>query len=222
MAYTLVDVVNKVLLRARVLDSAEDTLTSLSKGSIQIDIDTAVDSINDVIREVVSLADLMPYKTNEGSITLATGTREYALPAGALEIISKNLVERGEGHWAAPYPGGYEAMFSTQVDPDSYTGQPSYWVINPVTDYFRLDNTPTAAENGDIYYFLYTSGITVSLFNDTFPFRDGVMDALLKSVVQNFMKTTSMGETFDAADYMRGLGQAVQAIVHTPKQRKYA
>lgn len=222
MAYTLVNVVNIVLRKARVMDSGSDTLTSLSRGSIQIDIDTAVDSINDVIRELYSVADLLPWRTKEGSITLADGTREYALPTNCLEVVSDKLVQRGEGHFMEPYPGGYSAMFDRQIDPDSYTGQPTYWAINPVTDFFRVDNTPTAAEDGEVYYFLYTEPVTVSAFDDTFPFRDGVMDALIPGIVQHFLKTSSLGERFDATDYIRAIGQAVQALAHKSKQKNYA
>jgi len=221
-AYDLLDVVNQTMRRARLINSTDDVLTTLTDAALQVDVDDTVDAINDTLRVLYSICDLMPYETSQGSITLVDGTREYALPAGLVTITSQSFMNQTDGISLVPYKGGYGQMFEDQVQPANYTGQPSRWVINPQNNMIRLDTVPQAAEAGDQYDFLYSKAIRKTLAADTFPFSSDVLDALIPAFKEAYHKGSNGELKYNADTFTLAMGQAVSALTHNRKFTSYA
>ena len=88
-------------------------------------------------------------KTNY-SITLATGTRIYAIPERVIQLLSVLDGTR----LLSKLPTGEVFNFITEFGEANDTivsGDPEVWTTDQETADIEFDRTPTAAENGDIY-----------------------------------------------------------------------
>ena len=219
---TLLDAVNNTMRRATLIDSVDEVLTDLTEDALQIDIDMTIDAINDVIREVYSVCDLLPWQTSTGTITLVDGQKEYAGPANFMAMSSTRLQRLDEGMFIDPYKGGYGQMFHDQTDPGQYLGQPTEWAINPVTDAIRLNTTPTASEVGHVYSFLYSGEIYMSTAAQEFPFNDSVTHALQPAFVEAYRQMSDGDKEYSPVTKVRSISQAVKRLTHTPDSDNYA
>lgn len=220
MATTLLSAVNSVLRRARVINLPEETLSSLTINSLQVDIDMCVDAINDVLREMYCMLDLAPYETKQGTITLVEGQREYDFETDFEVMASEVFMNQSDGDFLLAYPGGYEAMFTQQNQPDNYTGNPSAWTTNPITNKIRLDREPTAEHVGDVYTYLYTTEVRLSVAADVFPFSDAVTRALIPAFAESYREDAAL-EDFNIARKMEAMSFAVALLNHRPNQNRY-
>ena len=219
---TLLDMVNNTMRRAGLIDSVDEVLADLTEDALQVDIDMMIDAINDVIREMHSIADLLPWQTSIGTITLADGTKEYAGPTNFMAMSSSRLQRLDEGMFISPYKGGYEQMFHDQTDPSQYTGQPTEWALNPVTDTIRLNATPGASEAGHVYSFLYSAEIYMSTAAQEFPFNDAVTHALQPAIVEAYRQMSDGDEEYSPITKVRSLSQAIKRLTHAPDRERYA
>ena len=218
---TLLDVVNDVLRRARVIDSVDEVLTSLTDDPLQVDIDMVVDATNDVIREVYQICEFTPFETKEGSITLVLDQREYDLPTDIVTMESEKLVYQDDGSYMLPYPGGYSKMFDDQTIPDNYEGDPNYWAINPVNGKIRVDMKPQAEQVGQEFKFLYAADVHKTLAADTFPFSDSVVRRLIPAITETYNRDSNGDRMFDPVKRLTSIGEAVRALTHNPKKSHY-
>jgi len=186
VATTLLEGVNKVLLRIGEITSVSPELTTLTDSARQRQIDLTVQLWQDVMEYVQGWADL-PGDIGSGTITLVTDTREYAVASDFQGFVGDDkgiawLINTD--YRLGPYPGGYKQMFVDQIDPSLFTGQAGSWAYNPVTEQIRLDRTPTANENGDVLTYLYDKKLTLSAATDNFPIPDGAVNVLALTVAE--------------------------------------
>ena len=187
MAYSLLQVVNKALRRLSMVQGDSGELTALTSSAFQTDVDVLVQAINETIDDLYG-AKGRPQAVAESTITLGTGTREYALASDCERIIGQPpvLINETSGDVITEYPGGYEQMISDQLIPGNYTGRPLLFAVSPVNGQIRVDRAPTSAENGEIFKYRYYKSLSLTTAAATFPFSDRVCDNLLGAFCEKF------------------------------------
>lgn len=186
MAYTLLQAINLVLKRVGTVAGDSTAITSLTDQQKQRDIDVCIEVWNEAVRTIYDYADLKGTEA-QTSITLVTSQREYDWAADFEKMAGESpeqqvFICQSNNLQIVPYPGGYQAMFQAQPNPNFWNGLPYHWADNQVTGKIRLDYTPTASENGLIYTYNYIKRLNLSSASDTFPFSDSVVDHLVAPV----------------------------------------
>ena len=218
MAFTFLQVTNNSLTRLGIIHGDADALTTFTDAARQREIDVLHQVWNEAI---IGLYDKGSFQGEvaEGTITLVTGDREYALASAFEQLAGDNhetrvLVNVAANHVLHEYDGGYWKMYADQPDPSDLTGQASRFTINPVNDTIRLDTTPTSSENDDVYTYLYDKRVgNLSATDASFPFSDSVVDALLPLVVEvtaNALNAAPMGPVWAQAGFAVAVRLATQ------------
>ena len=218
MAYTFLQALNSSLKKVREIQGVSGELTSLTDSARQAKVDVMIDSWNEVVQEVLSYG-AYPTEVSEGEITLVADQREYDTADDFETFVSKRLINQTDGYIAYEYPGGYDAMWRTQTQPDSYTGSPQFWALNSTTGKVRLDTSPTANEAGRVYKYLYNRRIAFDEATDTFPFSDTVVDALVPAVAEVYRR--DIQKTFDAGFYQASVARALRLLPRVDKGTRY-
>lgn len=224
MAYTALDAVNRVLRRVGEIQGDAGELTSFIDSPRQRAIDTALQIINEAINWMYDRG-VFSNEVAEGTITLATGTREYALPADFVQITGQRHDNRvlknvAKNRRLYEYAGGYQKMYVSQIDPADYAGDPFFWTINPETNKIRIDRTPQADQNGDAYTFLYDKQISIVSPSDSFPFTDTVFDSLVPALAEG-VRAELRGETRLPVYASSQLAVAMRANTQLKSRRSY-
>jgi len=216
--------VNETLKRASVIQGSSGVLTSFTDTARQTEVDMMLSSWNDVIDDLYSVPGIERGQTAEGSITLSTsGTdsgREYSVPSDFVDVIG-NLVNEENSYLLKPFPGGFEAMRIARADPDDFQGQPSWFVIEPVNGNIRIDTTPTADEEGDIYEFTYQKAINLTATTDLFPFDDEVVRTLQDAVWQTWVLRRKSRADFLESVFQRSVSRAAAMLSGGPVKKGY-
>jgi hypothetical protein len=206
MAETLLSATNEVLKRVGLIQGDAAELTTLTDSPRQMDID----KIGQIWREVCRLLQSMgvfPSEVTEGSLTLATDTREYAIPSDFVQMSGESyetrvMVNASNRFRMFEYrsPPGISPdsqMFLDQPDPSNWVGIPYHWVLSDRGNFFRVERFPTSTENGLVYKFRYDTALTLITAGATFPFSDSVVGMLIP-VVAHFVKVSSEARTSEA------------------------
>lgn len=176
---TLLQGVNEVLKKIGVIDSDLSTLTS---GGKQISINRTIQAWNEAIEQLYSVARMsMPNEQAEDTITLANGTRAYALASDLVQLYYP-LLDETNGQYLEEYQPGYFDLVSRQPIPANETGLPIFACIRPTDGYLFIDKDPTTDYAGRIYKYRYDKDISLSILTDTFPFSDTVFRAMVPVV----------------------------------------
>lgn len=219
MSKTLLQGVNDVFNRVGINTSSGE-LASLSHTGKQVYIDLCLQLWNEVVDQICDLMGAPhPGETGSSTITLVSGTREYALPSDLVQI-RWPLVNQTDGHYIWPYPGpnqpdgdqrhgagDYEQMRIDQQIPADWTGLPYTAAINPTTGYLRMDRTPTSSEDGDAYDLLYDKDLVMDSATDTFPFSDATYRAVMPVVAEWWERKKR--NDFDSVAFAVNISRAV-------------
>lgn len=226
MALSFLQAVNKSLRRTRIISS---DLASFTDAAHQSDITIHLDIWNEVLAELYLESDIGNV-VEEGSITLATDTREYSLPSDFERMAGESygtrvLTNTTDTISVFEYPARsgispYAAMFADQPDPTDFTGRPLWWAISPKASNIRMDKTPTSGENGEIYKFLYDKRQNLSLITDTFPISDTSVEGLVPVVAEAFRRDRA-GEQRDPISEQAGFIRAVEMANKNKSRRSY-
>lgn len=215
MATTLLNGVNDVLKKLSVISGDAQALTTLTDPAKQVTVDAVVMKINEAIDELYERSRVSrPKGAATSTVTLADATREYDLPADLVQVRFP-LVDQTNGNWLEEYPGGYDQMWRDQLQPDNYTGQPTFAAINPVNGKLRMDTTPSAFEAGRAYELLYDKDTSLSLATDEMPFSDAVWRALRDTVAQ--LARRQLQNDYDDAVANRGFARASKLLRQTER-----
>lgn len=186
MSKTLLNGVNEVLKKAKLIQGDSGSLTSLTDSPRQVWVDTAVQCLNEIMEELYSITEVpMPKELAESTITLATNDRDYAL-ASDMVTLHFPLLDETNGQYIREYDGGYLNLVADQPVPANYTGLPLYAAIRPTDGELYLDRIPSSSENGLIYKYRYDKDISLSTAAATFPFSDTVFRALIPAAAELF------------------------------------
>lgn len=220
MAKTLLNGVNEVLKKAKLIQGDSGSLTTLSDSPRQVWIDNAVQSWNEVVQELYETCDLpMPRRLGESTITLATGTRTYDL---ASDVVTLYWPLKDETNGQFIYESDYLTIVNSQPIPADYTGLANYAAIDPTNDdpsQLYLDRIPTATENGLVYKYRYERSALMSVAADTVPFNNDIFYALVPAVTEmfNLHHRREMNEGI----FRMSMGRAARMLSAVPARSSY-
>lgn len=209
MAKTLLNCVNETLKRVNEIAGDAGALTSLTEPARQHIVDIAVQVVNEGIVGLYSESHLaMPNEQAEGTITLVTSTRGYALASDMVQL-RWPFIDKTNNQYLVPFNGGYNAMLVLDPEQDD-TGLPHWAAIRPTDGYLHLDRAPTSIENGRVYTYQYDKSLLMDAAADTVPFTDEVF-TMMVPVWAQLWKREKRNE-FDAGLYKESLGTAARLM----------
>lgn len=217
--HTLLDAVNETLKRVKIVDTANTgLLASLTNSALQSFIDVAVQVINEGIDELYTQAEVdLPTQGGESTITLATGTREYALAAGFVKLMWP-MTDRTNTQYIVQWMASYEEFLL--LDPQqTFTGLPTWGMISPITGLLRVDRAPDVDSNGKIYTYEYHKDTVVSLATDQVPFNNLVFRSMVPCWVQLWKR--EMRNEFDQSLWQMNIGRASRTLTEQPLKINY-
>lgn len=213
MASTLLQGVNRVLRRVQIITSDLSSLTSSGK---QPWIDTCVYAWNEVMLDLYSKTELpFPSEVTTGTITLASGDRDYALASDMIQLRFP-LKDETNGRYITEYPGGYMQMQKDQTFPSDETGLPYLAAIDPTNGQLYLDKIPTSSEDGLVYKYWYDKDLELSLTTDEFPFNNHVFLALVPAVAEYWRAENK--KDFNQGVYNRSIGMAAKFLTQVQQK----
>jgi hypothetical protein len=215
---TLLNAVNDLLRRAGIIAGDSAVLTTLTDSARQVDIDQAVQIINEGIEELYSsIGTGLPNQQTSATITLATGTRAYILATGLVRL-HWPLIDKTNSQFIDEYGPGYDELLELDPEQDD-TGLPQYGVIRPTDSYLFLDLAPTSADNGKIYTYQYDKDISVSSASDTVPFNDTIYRAMIPAWFQLWKRERR--NEFDKDLFKMSIGRASRLLPQTAPRTNY-
>lgn len=219
MAKTLLNGVNEVLKRIKVIQGDSGLLTTLSDSTRQIYIDLAVQVWNEAMEELYSRAGKsMPTEMVESTITLVTDDRDYALAAD-LVAFRWPLVNQVKGEYIHEWRKGYHDLFTSQPQPDEYTGLATFAAIRPTDGELYLERIPKTQENGKVFTYNYDKDVSVALAADTFPFDDGVFRAMVPAVAE--IVEIGLDREVEPALLSTNFGRAARLLTKQPMRTNW-
>lgn len=219
MAKTLLNGVNEVLKRVGIIQGDTAELTTLTDSSRQRPIDLSIQAWNEAVDELYSLSNLpKPNEMVEGTLTLATSDRDYALATGLTQLYFP-LHDTTNGHYIYEYDKGYLHLVNSQPFPANENGLPNYAVIRPSDGQLYLDRIPTATENGNQYTYYYDTDLVVSAAADTFPFKDVVFRAMVPAVTE--IVNRELRKQYDGEIIEGSLGRASRYLIQKQQKESY-
>lgn len=219
MAKTLLDGVNEILKRVSIIAGDAGLFTTLTDSARQVPIDVAIQVINEGVDDLYSASNIAkPNGQAESSITLVTGTIEYAL-ASDLVRLRWPMIDKSNTQFLMQYPGGYAAMLIGDPEQDD-TGLPHYGAINPVNGLLHLDRTPGTDENGKIYTYQYEKDLALTVAASAMPFKDAVFRAMVPAWVQLWKRERR--NEFDGDLYTVSVGRAARLMTQTEPRSSYS
>ena len=218
MAYSLINVINKVLKRANTHSGTD--LTAVTGNDQQADVDIAIQVINEIVRQQIAGGSWQGEIT-EGTITLTTGGREYSLASDFVSMADDVLVNAADERLVIPYPGGYYQMRRDQPDPSNFTGFPEYWVLTPTSVKIRFDKTQTATENNKTLLYHYNKRIGLTQAADTFPVDDEVLDDLVPAIAEYYKRSRQGLKEYDKQIFHVQMGEAAAKISKVQPRTHY-
>ena len=212
MAKTLLNAVNEVLKRARIIAGDSGVLTTLTDSARQPAIDVAVQVVNEGIDELYSPDGTpMPNEQGEDTITLVAGQRDYTLASTNSDFVQIRwpFIDKTNNQWLRPHPGGYNQMLMDDPEQDD-TGLPHTAAIRPTDRKLHLDRAPTSVQAGRVYTYQYDKDLALALAADEVPFTDIVFRAMVPVWTQLWRR--DMQSEFDADLFQINLGRAQRTL----------
>lgn len=221
--YTFIVFVNRFLKRVKAIEGDAGEISTFTDSARQHEIDVAQQIINEGIHALYGLGTFQG-EVAIGTITFATGTKDYAVPTDFEGMAGEYwkdrvMISATTGARIYEYVGGYERMFRDQPIPADITGFPNRWALKKVDSTFTFDNTPTSDENGEVVTFLYEKLIQLVATSDTFPVSNTVMDALLP-VMAEMYHIDIQGKERNPINAFSGFKTAIRLAIET-KSRKF-
>lgn len=175
---TFIDTVNRVFRINSVIGGDDDDITTFSDSQHVATLQLAKIAIQSTLTELVT-DRLIPYEETDGTITLVTDQRVYALPAdfvrfkGEKPFLLKLSGGVSDNITVVQYPGGEEALRASILDYRNQSGEPHWWYeINSSTKQIGFYQVPDSSVNGVSYRFPYEKSVYVTAAADTMPFHN--------------------------------------------------
>lgn len=216
---TLLNGVNEVFKKLRLIQGDAGSLSTLTDSSRQNYIDMTIQAWNEAIDEVYHLSDKpLPNQHAEATITLVTSTRDYTLATNYTRL-HWPLHDETNGYFITEYPGGYLQMRQDLTFPSNETGLPQRGAIDPTDGSLYLDKLPTANENGLVFTYHYSKDLELTSASDTFPFDNAVFRAMVPAVSE--IVNRIRGAEYSIREMEKQLGRAAGLLRKTPHDGSY-
>ncbi len=219
MAKTLLNAVNEVLKRANEIAGDAGLLTTLTDSARQHPIDICIQVVNEgIVRLYTATSKPLPKSQAQAVITLATGTRQYALATDMVQL-RWPFIDKTNAQYIHEYPGGYNRMLLLDPEQDD-TGLPYMGAISPVNGYLHLDRAPTSVDNGKVYTYQYDKALAMALATDTVPFSDEAFLMMVPAWAQLYKR--EMRNQFDEILYKQSMGDAAALVTQKQPRDSYS
>jgi hypothetical protein len=219
VAKTLLNAINETLKRVNEIAGDAGLLTTLTDSARQHPIDIAVQVVNEGVIDLYSVSQIaQPNEQAEGTVTLVTSTRNYALAADLVSL-RWPFIDKTNNQYLTQYPGGYNRMLVDDPEQDD-TGLPHFAAIRPTDGYLHLDRAPTSVENGRIYTYQYDKSLIMTAAASTVPFTDEVFTMMVPVWTQLWKR--EMRNEFDDGLYMKNLGVASKLLTRVQPITSYS
>ena len=117
MAKTLLDGINEVLKRVKIVRGDTGVLTGLTDATVQTHIDLAVQMWNESLDDLYT-DTIKPKELAESTLTLVTGDRDYALQTDLVEL-KFPLIDETNGNYIFEWKRGYMDLVTIQNVPSA-------------------------------------------------------------------------------------------------------
>lgn len=165
--------------------------------------------INEGIDELYTVSHkAMPNEQAQGELTLQTGVRNYGLETDLVQI-RWPLIDNDNSHFIYEYPGDWNDLLVDDPERDD-TGLPLFGTIRAINSQLYLDRAPTAAENGNVYFYQYDRDLVLASSTSEVPFKDAVFRAMVPAWVQLFKRERR--NEFDGELYKLSIGRASRLL----------
>ena len=218
---TLLNGVNEVLKKAKVLDADAGLLTSLTESAKQMYIDSAVQALNEALDELYSVTAISkPNQLKEGTITLVTSTKAYALATDMIMLRPEyHLIDETNNHQIEILDeNGYWQIIEGDFQQND-TGLPAMAAIRPTDGKLVFERTPTSVENGRVYKYRYDKEMELDTAADEFPFNNTVFRALIPAATE-LWKLHHQQEFIERL-YNNGMARAARALRALPARTSW-
>lgn len=217
--HTLLDAINEIFKRVNNIQGDAAALTSLTDSARQHEIDVSIQVINEGIDELYSSSPVsLPSQQEQGTITLASGMRNYTLATDLIELHFP-LIDKTNNNYIWKYPGDYNDLLLLDPEQDD-TGLPWWGVISPIDGTLFVNVAPTSAEAGLIYTYQYQKDLGMSALTDTVPFNNEVFRAMVPAWVQLYKR--ELRNEFDQSLYGMSIGRAARALSEVEPNSSYS
>jgi len=174
---TFLDVVNRVMRINTIIGADDDDLTSFDDVQHVATLQLAKIAIQATLTDL-TVDRIIPYEDADGTITVATGTRTYSLPADFIRfkgekpfLLKLDSSSNSANTTIEMYHGGEERLRREILNYREQSGEPRYFYkVNSTTKKIGLFHVPDSSVNGVSYRFPYEKSIYVAVANDTMPF----------------------------------------------------
>lgn len=220
---TLLNAVNEVFKRVGMIIGDSQDLTSFTDQARQRSINVAIQVINEGVDELYSVSSVtMPAGQKQGTFTLATGTRGYALATDFTQFAPYPgqvlAIDKTNTQFIYEYPGGYNALLLLDPEQDD-TGLPTYAAINPTDGTLQVDRAPTSTDNGKVYTYQYLKDLVMSATTDTVPFGNAVFRAMVPAWAMLYRRDQQ--NDFDKDIFQIQIGRAARLLSKMQPETDY-
>ena len=216
---TLLDGVNEVLKRIKVIQGDSGLLTTLTDSPRQRYIDVTVQVWNESMEQLYNRSGMsLPQEMAENSITLVTDDRDYALQSD-LVALRWPLHNRADGQYIYEWEKGYHDLITSQLQPDEWTGLATFAAIRPTDGQLFLNRIPQAKENGKIFFYNYDKDISLSTAAAVFPFNNSVFRAMVPTVAE--LVEIGLDREIQAALVAANFGRASRLLTEQPMRTNW-
>lgn len=169
---TFLDVVTRVLRLNAILRGDTDAPSSFSDTAHNSSMQIAIVAIQDELANLVS-DRMIPFEKTSATITLASGTRTYALDSTFVNFYGfPHFYDSTDNRIIPMWPGGQESLQVSDYKYLTTTGAPNWWYWEPTTTKkVGFYQVPDSTYDSRVLTYHFEKSVYVSLSTDTMPFH---------------------------------------------------
>lgn len=170
---TFLECITRILRTNGFLRGDTDAPTSFSDTNHNASIQTAQIAVQDELTALTA-ERLVPYEKTSSTITLANGTRTYALAADFIGFYGHpHFYDSTANRLIPEWPGGQESLQVSDFQYLTRTGTPNWWYWEPTTTKkVGFYHVPDSTFDGRSLTYHYEKSVLVTVAADTMPFHN--------------------------------------------------
>ena len=218
--------VNRLLRINNIIKGDDDDITTFADSQHAADINLAQIAIQDEISDLVS-ERLISFEKTSGTITLATGTRSYALETDFIRFFGvASFYDSVTNTRIYEYPGGEEKLRDYDYTYTTTSGGPNWWYWdNTTTKKVAFYSVPDSTYSGRSLSYDYEGSVMVENETDAIPVHNKEeAHALIAMAAQRFrflITQQPTGLLHEDATYSNAKSRLYNLMRPTNPQNKY-
>lgn len=171
---SFIDAVNRLLRISQIIRGDDDDITTFSDTQHAANISLAQIAIQDEIGEIVA-ERLIPYEKASGTVTLASGTRTYALASDFIRFYGSNpsFYDATDNNRIYEYAGGEDILRDVDFSYKTNTGAPNWWYWSDTNSkQVGFYSVPNSTYDTRSLQYDYEKSVMVENSTDVLPFHN--------------------------------------------------